>query len=147
MMKLLDLYKPFVESESKFLDQYPQETQDIAQNFWNSLNSNCIFFVAFLLGTSILLCAFYFTVWNELPGRHYRRSHWICSYIITVLISFFGTVALGYLLCNTSLNGTAALIWDIALANLVYSFFIFGFLSVVWWLWLPTNAYRLIGNK
>lgn len=146
-MKLICLYKLFVGTESKFLDKYPPETQDIAQSFWNSLNSSCLFFVIFLLGVSILFCAFYFTAYNEMPGRHYKRVHWIGFYIGTLLVSFFGTAELGYLLNNTSLNGSASLIWDIAFGNLVYSFFIYGVLSCIWFLFLPTNAYRLIGNK
>lgn len=146
-MKLISIYRFFVGKETQFLDGYPKETQDIAQTFWNELNSACMFFLIYLFGVSILFCAFYFTAWNEMPGRHYRPSHWICAYAITLLVVFFGTAALGYMRTNTSLNGSASLIWDIALGNVVYSFFIFGLLSIVWFLWLPTNAYRLIGKK
>lgn len=146
-MKLIGLYKLFVGTESEFLDKYPIETQDIAQRFWNSLNSSCLFFVMFLLAVSTLLCAFYFTAYNEMPGRHYKRNHWIGFYIGTLLVSFFGTAVLGYLLNNTSLNGSSSLIWDIAFGNLVFSILIYGVLSCIWFMFLPTNAYRLIGNK
>ena len=146
-MKLISIYRLFVGTETKFLDRYPKDTQDIAQTFWNDLNSACLFFLILLFGVSILFCAFYFTAWNNMPRRHYRPSHWIGAYIITFLVVFFCTVALGYMLTNTSLNGSASLIWDIAFGNAVYSFIIFGLLSIAWFLWLPTNAYRLIGKK
>lgn len=146
-MKLIDLYKPFIGTESKFLDKYSQETQDIAQNFWNGLSSSCIFFVVSLLFLSVFVCVYYFTAYNNIPGRHYKRSHWVGAYVVSVLLTFFVTVALGYMLNNTALNGSGYLIWYIAFGNLIYSVIIFGILSCIWFLWLPTNAYRLIGKN
>jgi hypothetical protein len=147
-MKLISFYRPFVGTEAKFLDNYTsEETQEIAQKFWNSLNSSCLFFILVLVGVSLLLCISYFTWYNEMPGRHYKPSHWFGFYIVTVLVSFFGTAALGYLLNKTSLDGSAFLIWEIAFGNLIYSILLYGLFSCFWFLWLPTNAYRLIGKK
>ena len=146
-MKLIDLYNPFVGTEGKFIDQYPPETQDLAQNFWIGLNATCPIFILVLFGVSIVLCVGYYTVWNELPGRHYRRSHWLGAYIITLLVTFFGTAAVGYAFNNTSLNGSASLIWDISIGNFIYSIVLYGLLSLGWSKWGPTNAYRLIGKK
>lgn len=146
-MKLISFYKYFVGTESQFLDKYPPETQDIAQSFWNGLNDSCLFLILYFVLVSTILCISYFTWYNEMPGRHYKRSHWFGFYIATLLISFFGTALIGYLLNKTSLNGSAYLIWRIALGNLVYSFLLYGFLSLGWFWKLPTNAYRLIGKK
>lgn len=146
-MKLISFYKFFVGTESKFVDSVNVGSQDLAENYWSSLNSSCLFFILFLVIMSICLCAYYFTAYNEQPGRHYRRTHWIGFYIGTVLFIFLGTVGLGYLLTNPTVKGSASLIWDIAVGNAVYSIIIFGVLSVAWWLWFPTNAYRLIGKR
>ncbi len=146
-MKLIGFYKLFVGTETKFVDSVPEGSQDLAENFWASLNSSCLFFILFLVIMSVCLCVYYFTVYNEQPGRHYRRTHWIGSYIGTVVFMFFGTAGLGFLLTKTTVNGSKSLIWDIAAGNAVYSILIFGVLSVIWWLWLPTNAYRLIGKR
>lgn len=146
-MKLISFYKFFVGTESKFVDSVTQGSQDLAERYWASLNSACLFFILFLVVMSIILCVYYFTAYNEQPRRHYRRTHWIGFYIGTVVFIFLGTAALGFLLTKPTVTGSKSLIWDIAAGNAVYSILIFGVLSVVWWLWLPTNAYRLIGKR
>ena len=145
-MKLISIYKPFVGKEPNFVDSFPQDTQDLAEHFWASLNSSCLFFVLFLVVISVCLCIYYFTAYNEQPGRHYRRTHWVGFYIGTVVFMFLGTAVLGYILTNPTVKGFESLIWDIALGNAVYSIAIFGVLSFIWWLFaLPTNAY--IGTR
>lgn len=146
-MKLINLYKPFIGTKSKFLDKYPEDSQDIADQFWNSINDSCLFFILFLIAVSIGLCIFYFWIYNEVPGRHYKRTHWLCIYLITVLLAFFGTAALGYVLTNPSLNSSSLLLWKIAFGNLLYSIAIFGLFSCIWWLFLPTNAYNPLRKR
>lgn len=146
-MKLIGIYKWFVGTESKFVDSVAEGSQDLATSYWDSLNSACLFFILFLVVISIILCVYYFTAYNEQPHRHYRRTHWIGFYIGTVLFEFVGTAFLGYLLTKPTVKGSGFLIWEIAVGNAVYSIIIFGVLSVIWWLFLPTNAYRLIGNR
>lgn len=146
-MKLIDLYKPFVGTESKFLDSVPQGSQDIAESYWDSLNSACLFIVIFLLLASIGSCVSYFTWYNDIPGRHYKRTHWWGFFIFNAVFSVLGTAALGYILTSPTVKGSSWLIWDIALGNCIYAVAIFVILSVIWWLFLPTNAYRLIGNR
>ena len=146
-MKLIKTYKFFVGSETKFVDSVPEGSKDIAENYWASLDNACLFFLIFLAVVSIGVCAWYFTGYNELPGRHYRRSHWIGHYIGAAIISLLGTAALGYILTNPTVKGSGWLIWDIAFGNFIYAIIIFGVLSVIWWLFLPTNAYRLIGKR
>ena len=146
-MELLDLYKPFLGSQSKFLDKYPTDSEEIAENFWRSLDDACTFFVPFLLLVSIGLCIIYFYPYNNLPGRHYKRTHWVAFYIITVLVAFLGTVILGYLRTNPSLNGSDNLIWKIAFGNLIYSIIIFGLFSCLIWLFGSTNTYNPLRKK
>ena len=145
-MKLISVYKPFVGTESKFIESVLPGSQDIAEKFWASLNSSSLFFILFLVVMSVCLCIYYFTVYNEQPGRHYRRTHWIGFYLGTVVFIFIGTAGLGYILTKPTVKGFGLLIWEIAVGNAVYSVIIFGVLSVIWWLFLPTNAYRLIGK-
>lgn len=144
-MKLISVYKPFVGTESKFIDSVNEGSQDLAESFWANLNSSCLWFLLFL-GVSVLICIYYYTEYNEKPHRHYRRTHWVGFYIGTVVFMFLGTAGLGYILTKPSVKGSESLIWDIALGNAVYSIIIFGLLSFFWWLLaLPTNAY--IGTR
>ena len=145
-MRYIEAYRPFTGSEAKFLDRVPEGSQEIAENYWLSLDSKCLSFLIILIAITIIGCVSYFTVYNEQPGRHYRITHWLCFYIGTIIIVLLGTAGLGYWFCPPTINGSGELIWDIAIGNLVYSTIIFGLLSIFWWLFLPTNAYRII-NK
>ena len=145
-MRYIEAYRPFTGSETKFLDRVPEGSQEIAENYWLSLDSKCLSFLIILIAITIIGCVSYFTVYNEQPGLLYRITHWLCFYIGTIIIVLLGTAGLGYWFCPPTINGSGELIWDIAIGNLVYSTIIFGLLSIFWWLFLPTNAYRII-NK
>lgn len=143
-MKQIGIYEPFVGSETQFIDSVPEGSREIAQSYWFSLNSVCLYFIIAGLVITIGLCVYYFTAYNKIPGRHYKPIYWAGFYIGTILLTFIVTLVLGFILTKTTLNGTSTLVWNIAMGNAVYSFVLFGLLSVIWWLCLPTNAYRLL---
>lgn len=147
-MRFIKAYKPFVDTKSQFMDKFDsEETKELAEQCYNSIDAGSFYIFIFMVVITIVLCVFYFTLYNNLPGRHYRRWHWAVFYIISVLTSFFGSSLIGWIIAKPAVSGYMSLVWDISLGNLVYSFLGFIVLSVVWWLFLPTNAYRLIGNK
>lgn len=147
-MRFIKAYKPFVDTKSQFMDKFDSEdTKKLAENCYNSLDSGSLYIFIFMLVVTIGLCIFYFTAYNNWPGRHYKRWHWIVFYIATVIASFFGSALIGWIIAKPAVAGYMSLVWDISFGNLLYSLFGFGILSVIWWLFLPTNAYRLIGNK
>ena len=145
-MEISDYYGFFVGPETKFVDNVPGGSKEIAENFWASLNSTCGIFFGWFLICSILGCIIYFTIYNNLPGRHYKITHWFGAYMITCLIAFLGSAVWGYLFTNPSVTGSEWLIWRIAFGNLIYSVFAFLVISFVWWLLFPTNAYRPINR-
>lgn len=147
-MGLLKFYQPFVGKLAEFEDKFDEDTVEYATAYWNQLDQKCIIFVIMLAFISIGSCIAYFTVYNNMPGRHYKKTHWIMFYLLqSILGCGLLTYAVAFLIATPEIQGTGMLVFNIALGNFVYSLFSFGLLSVIWWLWLPTNAYRWIGNK
>lgn len=146
-MGLIKLYEPFVGNLAKLQDKFDEDSIDLATNYWNQLDEKCIIFVIMLAVISLGSCIAYFTVYNNMPGRHYQRMHWAMFFLLQAVAGCGFTYLVAYLFAKPTLDGTGMLIFNIALGNMVYSIFSFGILSVIWWIFLPTNAYRWIGNK
>lgn len=135
------IYKLFTGSKTKFEDKVGTA---VADAFWPKLDTVCIFSIIILLFVSIGFCIYYFTEYNNQPGRHYHPKHWCGFYLGTTVMTFILTVAIGYLLAKPTHEATK-LIWMTGLGNFVYSILLFGLVSCLWWLckW-PTNAYKLM---
>lgn len=142
MAHLIKLYKQFTGTESEFLGNLNEATREAGDIYWRNLDKSCSAFLILMLAISIGICICYFTIYNKFPGRHYRPTHWAGFYILSALLALVGTWWLGWLLANPTVKGAGWLLFDISLGNLCYSILIFGILSVIWWLFLPTNAYR-----
>ncbi len=147
MTHLIKLYKPFVGTESKFTDALEESTKEAGEIYWRNLDKSCLAFLLLMLVVSIGICICYFTIYNKYPGRHYRLTHWGGFYILSALTAFLGTWGLGWLLAKPTVQGAGWLLLDISLGNLCYTIIIYGILSVIWWLFLPTNAYRPIKKR
>lgn len=147
MAHLIKLYEWIVKTESNFLDNLDESTIDAGDTYWKNLDKSCLVFLMFMVVISIVMCIGYFTTYNKMPGRHYRPTHWLVFYIATILTSSIGTGLIGYFLAKPTIKGSGWLLFDIAVGNLLYSFLIFGALSIIWWLFLPTNAYRLLKKR
>ena len=147
-MGLIKFYHPFVGKQSEFEDKFSEDTMEYATAYWNQLDEKCIIFVILLAVISLGSCIVYFTVYNNMPGRHYKNTHWLMFYLLQAVVGCGAfTYLVAYLIATPTLDGSGMLIFKLALGNMLYSIFSFGILSVIWWIALPTNAYRLIGKK
>lgn len=144
---MIEIYKPLAGTLAKFQETLPNETKDIAQTFWKDLDNACLFFVILCAISSIGFCIYYFTIYNNKPGRHYKISHWAAFWLISIIATLILTGVIGLLMTNHGIQGSVMLIWKVAFLNAVYSLLIYLGLSLVWWGVLPTNAYRPFGNK
>ena len=147
-MGLIKFYHPFVGKQSEFEDKFSEDTMEYATAYWNQLDEKCIILVILLAVISLGSCIAYFTVYNNMPGRHYKKTHWLMFYLLQSVVGCGAlSYLVAYLIAKPTLDGAGMLIFNIALGNMIYSIFSFGILSVIWWIALPTNAYRLIGKK
>ncbi len=129
-----DFTKPFQENEQLY---------NQAKAFWRHLDgSMVIVFIGFVLA-GILFAAYYYKWFNNNPGRHYRPRYWAFSLLLTVLITFIGTLGFECFVAKPTLNGAFWLEVRIAFGNALYALVVYFLTSVVWCNALPTNAYRL----
>ncbi len=143
-MKLLELYKWLIGTVSDFSKPFREneELLNEARKFWNNLEANSLFFVFIFIGLGILMAVFYYTYWNNKPGRHYKPKDWIIYLVATFIICFLLTLGIEYLLCPPKLNGFLIEL-KLALGNALYSVGVYFVVSFIWCNWLPTNAYRI----
>ena len=147
MAHLIKMYKFIVGTESKFTDALDASTQEAGEEYWHTLDKACLVLFLAMLIITIGLCVLYFTYYNNRPGRHYRVSHWVRFYVGAITASFVSTWLLSYILATPTVKGAEWLVFDIAIGNLEYSIILFLFMSIIWWRYLPTNAYRVIKRK
>ena len=83
-------------SKGKFLQNFAQNEQLKAQadQVWRQLDgfSPILLIVTAVLG--IGLAFYYYTVYNEMPGRHYKIKHWCIWGIIAVVLSLICTAVI-----------------------------------------------------
>ena len=129
-----DFSKPF--SENKAL--YNQ-----VKGFWNKLENFSLIIVLIFLILGIAWAAYYYTSYNNSPGRHYTPKHWILLLLATVVVTFFVTLGFEYLAVEPKINGAFLLEVKIAIANALYAALAYLITSIIWCNTLPTNAYRM----
>ena len=146
-MKLLPIYKFFAGSQTEFTKPFRENEQLFkqAQHFWNKLENSSLVIILICVVLGISLAAYYYLLYNNMPGRHYTPKHWIIFLVSTFILVFAVTLGFEYIAVPPKLDGSFILELRIALGNAVYATFLFLLIS---WMWcqfnLPTNAYRLI---
>lgn len=144
-MKLLKLYSWMAGSMSDFAKPF-KENENLykqATAFWNKLENSSTVILLICLVLGIAIAAFYYTSYNNRPGRHYTPKFWALMLVITFALTFGATFGFEYLSVKPTLQGATMLEIKIALCNSLYAVFVYFLTSVVWCKWLPTNAYRL----
>jgi membrane-associated HD superfamily phosphohydrolase len=131
---MADFAKPFSENKALY---------DQAKGFWNELEKFSIFIVLLFLVLGIAWAAYYYTSYNNSPGRHYTPKHWILMFLITVVVTFLVTLGCEYLAVEPKINGAFGVELKIAIANAIYAGLAYLLTSIVWCNTLPTNAYRM----
>jgi len=146
-MKLLKLYQWITGTMADFTK--PFQNNDAlykqAQAFWKQLDVSSIIFVAIFLLLGIVMASIYYKPFNDKPGRHYKPKYWIYFLLTTFFLTLLVTLGCECAIAQPKLDGSFVLELKIAVANAIYSSFIYIFVSWIWCQFnLPTNAYRLI---
>lgn len=148
-MKLLPLYKWIAGSENDFTRQFQSNEQlfNQARSFWNKLDESMWIVVMCVLVLGIGIASYYYTLYNNTPGRHYKPLKWFYFLILTFVITLITSYGIQYMFCTPKLNGASTLELMIAIGNSLYACILYFMTSVVWCNILPTNAYRLFKFK
>lgn len=146
-MKLFKLYEWITGTMADFTKPF-QNNDDLykqAQAFWKQLDVSSIIFVAIFLLLGIVMAGIYYKPFNDKPGRHYKPKYWIYFLLTTFVLTLLVTLGCECAIAQPKLDGSFILELKIAVANAIYSSFIYIFVSWIWCQFnLPTNAYRLI---
>lgn len=148
-MKLLWIYKWFTGSMSDFTK--PFEENDVlfnqAKAFWHRLDSFSIVTIAICVIAGILLAITYYKPYNDVPGRHYKPSHWcfflIGTFVLTLVVTFIAEL----ILVHPSISGATMLEFRVALGNAIFASGLYFVVSLAWCNLWPTNAYRFLKFK
>lgn len=131
---MADFAKPFSENRALY---------DQAKGFWNKLENSSLIIVLIFLVLGIAWAAYYYTSYNNNPGRHYTPKHWILMLLVTVVVTFLVTLGFEYFAVEPKINGAFLLEVKIAIGNAFYATLAYLLTSIVWCNTLPTNAYRM----
>ena len=146
-MKLLKLYQWITGTMADFTKPF-QDNDALykqAQAFWKQLDVSSIIFVSIFLLLGIVMASIYYKPFNDKPGRHYKPKYWIYFLLTTFVLTLLVTLGCECAIAQPKLDGSFVLELKIAVANAIYSSFIYIFVSWIWCQFnLPTNAYRLI---
>lgn len=134
-------------SRGKFLQGFANNDQLKAQaeHVWRQLNGLSL---VLLIATAVLgigLASYYYSMYNQMPGRHYKIKHWGLWAAIASILSFVGTIVIEYVCIKTNIKtGLASLYWLCALNNAIYCFILYFLTSWVWCNFGRTNAYKFL---
>ena len=131
--------------KGKYLNSFSEQLKPQADAVWRSLDGWTPWLVIIMAVLGIGLAAYYYKPYNDMPGRHYKVSHWAIWGVISVALTFIATLCIEYFgikphLPKTGLNNLYILT---ALNNAIYCAILYFVTSVVWCNIAPTNAYRL----
>lgn len=144
-MKLLKLYSWITGTMADFAKPFSgnKALYNQAKGFWNKLENSSLVIVLIFLILGIAWAAYYYTSYNNSPGRHYTPKHWILLLLATVVVTFLVTLGFEYLAVEPKINGAFLLEVKIAIANALYAALVYLLTSIVWCNTLPTNAYKM----
>lgn len=134
-------------TKGKFLQNFANNDQLKAQAelVWRQLDglSPIMFILSVIIG--IGLAIYYYTGYNEVPGRHYKIKHWGLWAAIAFVLSLVVTAVIEYVGIKTHLNsGLTSLYWLCAINNALYCLILYFVTSVFWCNFCRTNAYKFL---
>ena len=132
--------------KGEFLNTFTNDNlKQQADSAWQSLDGLTPLLLLIMVIFGIGLAACYYKPYNNLPGRHYKVSHWAVFYIISVALTFFTTLGIEYFCIKTNIKMYVliSVYMLTALKNAIYCAILYLITSVVWCIYFPTNAYRL----
>lgn len=136
-------------SKGKFLQNFANNDQLKAQaeQVWRQLDglSPILLILTAVLGIGLTI--YYYTGYNEMPGRHYKIQHWGLWAAIAFILSLIGTAVIEYVGIKTNIKtGLTSLYWLCAINNALYCLILYFLTSVVWCnlKFCRTNAYKFL---
>ena len=118
-----------------------------ADIFWRSLENSAPWLIITCLSLTILFVALYYKWYNNIPGRHYKPSHWFYWQIICFVFVGLGSFLVENLLLNLNLKGTTEIIINVSLLNAAIAFILYLLISIGWCNIGKTNAYKFFKLK
>lgn len=115
-----------------------------ARAFWRSLEGYSMWFLLIFFISGITTAAYYYTGYNNSPGRHYHPKYWCIHLAAAFIICLILTFATEYTAAAPKLDGAMSLEIQIAAVNAFYAALAYLVTSLVWCNFFPTNAYRLL---
>lgn len=119
--------------------------RNAALTAWSHLSQYVLVFFLLMVVFSIGMAIYYYTDYNNQPKRHYTPKQWLFVGIVSLVIVFFITLVLAYVIQKPgNIEGLFMLELKLALANTIYATGLYFLTSAIWCNipQLPTNAYR-----
>lgn len=134
-------------SKGRFLQNFAHNEQLKAQadQVWRQLDgfSPVLLIVCAVVGAGLAI--YYYTGYNELPGRHYKIKYWGVWAAVSFVLTLIATAMIEYVGIRTNLKtGLASLYWLCAINSALYCFVLYFLTSVVWCNFCRTNAYKFL---
>ena len=133
-------------SKGKFLNNFADNDQLKAQadQVWRQLDGYAPLILGLAVVIGIGIASFYYTKYNELPGRHYKVKHWAIFGLISFVLGLAATLAIEYLGIKTNLkSGIGSLYYLCAISSAVYCAGLYLLTSIFWCNFCKTNAYKI----
>lgn len=145
-MKLLKLYSWIAGTMADFTKPFSgnKALYNQARSFWNDLDNVSAIIVIIFIVLGMTLATYYYTQYNDKPGRRYTPKRWTLMLLVTAGVAFFVTLGFEYFAVKPKLNGAFWLELKIAAVNSLYAAGIYFVTSFVWCNCFRTNAYRLL---
>ena len=137
-------------SKGKFLQgfAYNEQLKAQAEQVWRQLDGYSLILLILTAIFGIGIAIYYYTGYNEKPGRHYKIKHWGLWAGIAFVVSFIVTLVIEYLCIKTNIkSGRASLYWLCALNNAIYCLLLYIVTSILWCNFGRTNAYKFLKFK
>lgn len=146
---MLGWYKLFIGSKASFLKPFGDNGQeDLLYNravvFWDKLDSAALWLPFIVLFVGGGLAAYYYSFFNNKPGRRYLPRYWYIMMVFCTVFSFILSLIVPVCLVGTSFNGSLSLESKLAFGNMCYTILLYFVVSFVWCKWGKTNAYRYL---
>lgn len=134
-------------SKGEFLQNFANNEQlkAQAQQVWRQLDELSPWLLLLTAVLGIGLAIYYYSGYNEMPGRHYKIKHWVIWGVTAFLLSLVVTAIIEYVGIKTNIKtGLTSLYWLFALNNALYCVALYFLTSIAWCNLWRTNAYKFL---
>lgn len=136
----------FFLSKTDLIDANKGVSSQITDGIWDKLNTISIIVFAAMIFLSFAAAAYYYTIYNDKPGRHYTPYKWGFIYALQLLLILVITIGMVFAMHYPGdYKKVLAYEIQIIILNTIYALVPYFILSLAWcnfgW---TTNAYRFL---